>query len=181
MNQSKACCRCKQIKNIVAFHKDKKNPDGLSYECKLCKRSRINKAAALKREENNARAALYRKHNKEAIAQRKSERQRLNPEYYVGDFHNRRFRRVGQPVYKVTANDIKHVLAKPCFYCGASETKRTLDHLIPITRGGHHSVGNLVAACRSCNASKNTKFVMEFRMYRKKRELAASGSSHPAS
>jgi 5-methylcytosine-specific restriction endonuclease McrA len=30
----------------------------------------------------------------------------------------------------------------------------TLDHVIPLTRGGAHTASNLRVACRSCNSSK---------------------------
>jgi hypothetical protein len=36
----------------------------------------------------------------------------------------------------------------PCAYCGGPGG--TVDHVIPLARGGHHAEGNLVPACRSC-------------------------------
>jgi hypothetical protein len=33
-----------------------------------------------------------------------------------------------------------------------------IDHIVPISLGGPHSVDNLQCACRSCNASKNAKW-----------------------
>lgn len=47
-----------------------------------------------------------------------------------------------------------------CGYCGAgpsSEGERgglTIDHIVPQSRGGKNTWGNLVAACKSCNAAK---------------------------
>lgn len=49
-----------------------------------------------------------------------------------------------------------------CFYCGV-QGALTMDHLIPISRGGRHSIGNIVPACLSCNSSKNARLVIEFR------------------
>lgn len=40
-----------------------------------------------------------------------------------------------------------------CRYCG-SETELTLDHVIPICRGGLSSNDNLVTCCRPCNRRK---------------------------
>lgn len=40
-----------------------------------------------------------------------------------------------------------------CFYC-ESPDNLTLDHVIPLARGGQHTRDNLVAACWSCNCSK---------------------------
>jgi len=42
-----------------------------------------------------------------------------------------------------------------CAYCQESAT--TLDHVVPISKGGAHSKANLVPACKSCNSSKHDK------------------------
>lgn len=52
-----------------------------------------------------------------------------------------------------------------CVYCGNPGT--TMDHVIPISRGGAHSIGNLVPACASCNSSKRHRTVMEWRLSRR--------------
>lgn len=45
-----------------------------------------------------------------------------------------------------------------CQYCGADpsdgDTKLVLDHIIPWSKGGFDTAGNLVTACRRCNGSK---------------------------
>ena len=43
-----------------------------------------------------------------------------------------------------------------CFYCGVYVPRdaRTLDHRIPIARGGQHTLDNMVLACVSCNSAK---------------------------
>lgn len=48
-----------------------------------------------------------------------------------------------------------------CFYCGGSAD--TIDHVIPLSRGGQDPIDNLVPACRSCNSSKGQKLVAEWR------------------
>ena len=63
-----------------------------------------------------------------------------------------------------------------CFYCSVelqyipkdtddknrSRSWATLDHKIPISKGGEHTLKNCVIACRSCNFSKGTKTDTEF-------------------
>lgn len=44
-----------------------------------------------------------------------------------------------------------------CVYCGATHVPLQLDHVIPRSRGGADTPDNLVASCRSCNASKGAK------------------------
>jgi hypothetical protein len=46
-----------------------------------------------------------------------------------------------------------------CVYCGETfpEQELTLDHVEPRMRGGDRSEGNLVTACRACNARKGSQ------------------------
>lgn len=43
-----------------------------------------------------------------------------------------------------------------CSYCGDDDGPFELDHRIPWSQGGPHSVENLAVACRCCNRSKGT-------------------------
>lgn len=54
------------------------------------------------------------------------------------------------------------VLHDPCAYCGTTERKITLDHVVPLSRGGEHGPANLVGVCEYCNKSKSTKTILEF-------------------
>lgn len=49
-----------------------------------------------------------------------------------------------------------------CAYCGLRRVL-TMDHVVPLSRGGRHSIGNVVAACGSCNSSKNSRLLVEWR------------------
>lgn len=46
-----------------------------------------------------------------------------------------------------------------CAYCTA--TARTVDHVVPRSRGGRHAWDNVVAACRRCNAVKGDRMLDE--------------------
>jgi 5-methylcytosine-specific restriction endonuclease McrA len=48
-----------------------------------------------------------------------------------------------------------------CFYCN-EEKKLTIDHKIPLSRGGSNWPENIVLACLTCNCSKNDKTFEEF-------------------
>ena len=51
-----------------------------------------------------------------------------------------------------------------CQYCGARDDL-TFDHLVPRSRGGHTTWGNVVAACSPCNLRKGNKTMAEASMY----------------
>jgi len=43
-----------------------------------------------------------------------------------------------------------------CHYCGGKfpPSELTMDHIVPLSRGGHSTKGNIVPCCKSCNNSK---------------------------
>ena len=51
-----------------------------------------------------------------------------------------------------------------CVYCGTALgfEHTTLDHVTPLSRGGDHDPGNLVAACQACNQLKGSLLPFEF-------------------
>jgi 5-methylcytosine-specific restriction endonuclease McrA len=49
-----------------------------------------------------------------------------------------------------------------CAYCGRKMERPTMDHVIPLSRGGAHSKDNIVPACRHCNSSKRSRTPQEW-------------------
>ena len=49
-----------------------------------------------------------------------------------------------------------------CAYCGTPVQEPTMDHVVPLIKGGDHSVGNIVPACGRCNRRKHDRDVLEF-------------------
>ena len=43
-----------------------------------------------------------------------------------------------------------------CHYCGGKfpPSELTMDHIVPLSRGGHSTKGNIVPCCKACNNSK---------------------------
>lgn len=55
-----------------------------------------------------------------------------------------------------------------CFYCGCSIWERyTIDHVIPLSKGGSNKVKNIVLACESCNHEKGDRLLDSSIMVRK--------------
>jgi len=54
-----------------------------------------------------------------------------------------------------------------CHYCGKKFPAKelTMDHLIPLARGGTSSKGNIVAACKECNTKKKILLPLEWEEY----------------
>jgi 5-methylcytosine-specific restriction endonuclease McrA len=54
-----------------------------------------------------------------------------------------------------------------CYYCDqiVSHQELTMDHRIPLSRGGRSTKDNLVPCCKSCNTKKKTMLPMEWDEY----------------
>jgi 5-methylcytosine-specific restriction enzyme A len=59
------------------------------------------------------------------------------------------------------------IAAGICHYCGNRVPPRelTLDHIVPIARGGRSTRGNCVPACKECNNQKQHLLPMEWEAY----------------
>lgn len=53
--------------------------------------------------------------------------------------------------------DVLDAYQHRCAYCGRKSAHLTVDHVIPVSRGGKHTKNNVVPACKSCNCSKQAK------------------------
>ena len=56
-----------------------------------------------------------------------------------------------------------------CYYCGQSTPPRelTMDHIVPISRGGKSIKGNVIPCCKKCNNNKKHLLPMEWEQYLK--------------
>jgi 5-methylcytosine-specific restriction endonuclease McrA len=57
-----------------------------------------------------------------------------------------------------------------CHFCGRKIPPKelTMEHIVPIIRGGKSTKGNLVPACKECNSKKKYLLPMEWEEYLKK-------------
>jgi 5-methylcytosine-specific restriction endonuclease McrA len=57
-----------------------------------------------------------------------------------------------------------------CHYCGRKVPVRelTMDHIVPIIRGGRSTRGNVVPACKDCNNKKKYMLPLEWEEYLEK-------------
>ena len=183
----KICRYCNKELPINKFGNDKRSKDGKKNKCSSCHNEYMKAYYWQHREVLAARVLVYHYKNRE-IANKKRKLNRLknlekqmqhsrqwqkdNPELANAIKTNWRMknrvklkaiadkRNIIVKNGNVPSSFIKMLKTQPCNYCGIYvENQMQIDHVIPIAKGGQHSVENLVSACKSCNLSKSDKML----------------------
>ena len=192
---TRTCYECRERLPLDRFPKDKRSPRGHRRNCKRCHnaaetaRYQADPEAARERmrryrEEDPARAravdnARYERNKDERIARA------------IESSHRRRARQQGGKFERgLTVPALRKRDGDRCFYCsvemvfgvfGKSErpdAMATLEHRLPISRGGGHTADNVVLACWRCNISKGAKTEAEWEA-KQGRPHKARFASHP--
>ena len=161
----KVCSTCNQAQPDKEYSVCSKVKSGLAARCKTCEKARHKKDyqnskdynikwARKHRSENyEQRLEIERKSrfkNKEKLRPSKNARQRIRNRVIQGG------------TYLILDKELRKIYNSPCFNCGSMKDQ-SLDHIIPISRGGSHSVGNIMTLCLPCNISKKAKLLSEWR------------------
>jgi 5-methylcytosine-specific restriction endonuclease McrA len=185
---TKNCKKCNQVKPVDCFSKRSQMKDGLEHVCKACVANKTKQVDPEKKAEKNKR---YREANRDKAKadskkwrienpKKETERKRKyylanadklkeqhyqwklsNPAKTANYAHARRARQLNNGFFLVTVKELNKLYASSCIYCGSNDSIQ-MDHVIPISRGGRHSIGNLVPACSRCNQSKGSKYLAEW-------------------
>lgn len=161
----KRCCSAeckKQLKRQYDRERYSKNSDEV-----------IARACAYQRENREWKQHYDREYRKTRDLKKHAawnrKRSKENPDYGRMQSQKRYAKKKGNGSFLVTLRDLERLAARHeglCAYCRGQFTdtnRREWDHVIPISRGGSHSIGNLVPACKSCNRAKSFKTLVEWR------------------
>ncbi len=178
---AKYCVRCFEIKRLSHFYKSAKAKDGHKPYCKECGKAYSLQWIRENQEENQRKAALWYEANKlqalagaKAYAAKHPERtrsakrkySRTHPEVGRSAVHRRRARIRGAITEKFLDEEIYERDNWICQLCGeaidskaekSSSRKKSLDHIVPISKGGSHTRDNVQAAHLDCNIRKGNK------------------------
>lgn len=146
----KLCMHCGVMNPLGEFSPSSRGRGGVSAYCRGCF------AEVYKQSRDVARGATA------AYRERHQERHRANHRVRMFEYRTRK---------KVTSDGsvtdglLKELYGtEECHYCAETIPRdlRTLDHRVPLARGGGHTKDNLVMACWTCNCSKRDMTEAEF-------------------
>lgn len=162
--RDKRCLYCKERKLAFEFCKLRSENDGLHFWCRSC--------TAVKRKARRAKERIeqreyYRKSLRRRldIAKRSKKWRLKNPEKFRGyGRKHEQAKRAGGPF---PFKEWKQLLSKyPCCpACGevwGGTIRPTIDHVLPVSKGGTNSVDNLQPLCRSCNCRKHARIIKRY-------------------
>lgn len=120
------------------------------------------------RSRNRDQVAIYNRQWHEAHRGERADygrsRRQADPAYFRLSNARRRALKRAATVQPFTAADLTAYYEArgldACVYCGGPHEHD--DHVIPLARGGHHAIWNLVPACAACNCSKGAKDVLDW-------------------
>jgi 5-methylcytosine-specific restriction endonuclease McrA len=177
---TKKCTKCGEVKSADSFHKRKDSKDKLAYECRACsqKRSsnwyiknsdymkqRMREIRQINPEIDRQRSRQWAAKNREIARQRAIKWAFDNPDRRKLQHHKRRALKRSNGVYLILNKELQKLKNASCVGCGSTKNL-TIDHIIPLNRGGRHSVGNLQSLCGRCNSSKQDALMVEWRLRR---------------
>lgn len=157
----KTCTKCQHTKSLSEFYRNgtRSNPDRRRSTCRLCHQP-ITKAWG---ESNRDRVVISER-------ARYMDKVASDPLYFRLKRGVARAKADGASVESFSSADLlAHwdsvgIDATRCHYTGEPlGDDWELDHMTPLSRGGSHSVGNLVPCSRATNRSKGNRTVDEYR------------------
>lgn len=177
----KACTQCGVEKELGEFRVHR-GLHGRSSWCRECERQYTRDWTEDNRDEHNERrreAWAKKEHTEEerAAAAERARKWYADPENKDRNLQNfytwvrdnrdarnammqkRRARKLGVDA-TLTSQEWEEILTsyhRSCAYCQTDSETMTMDHVVPLSKGGAHTKENVVPACRSCNSKKGAR------------------------
>ncbi len=151
----RTCRDCGEHKPLSEFHRDRGRSDGFYPYCKTCVRAYNQANIDAKRQRNQ----VWQQTNHEKVVRYSVAWQQRNPTKAKARHHRYKARLYGSGG-SFTADEWRALcdwFGNQCLVCGKS--KVSIDHVVPVAKGGRNTIENLQPLCLSCNASKGDQTI----------------------
>lgn len=160
----KACTRCEEVKAVDLFHTDPRRVDGRYSWCKACFSAHVVSMRTPETEAERRRRAYANPETREKLLAKHRAWSKVNPEKNREYANRRRATIVAATVEQVDYAGIIERDGMLCHLCKAEIPgleELHFDHVVPIARGGEHSMANIKPAHATCNLRKHDKLISE--------------------
>lgn len=181
------CAGCSERLPLDRFDRDSRSPEGRRTRCKACRSKQMAAYYAATAEAKRAKVRAHRRENgdrvRESDARRYERNRAARIELATDAVHRRRARMSEAPADAgVTRSALRRIHGDMCCYCTTEmtfESQRrgtyvptlaTIEHVVPVSKGGAHTFANCRLACWSCNIRRGNRDLAT--------EEGAAGSDH---
>ena len=177
---------CKECKRALdkAYREENKEKLAKQFKDKYYKDLEVTRALAREKYKNASdeakvkRKLTKKEYNKNLPEHVKERKKNYDKEYFSSEtgklviansVHKRRAQKLSSCDNTITSQSLEELKKSQeylCKYCGCAldfSAKGTvhLDHVIPLSKGGAHSISNVVWSCSSCNLRKSNTIINE--------------------
>jgi 5-methylcytosine-specific restriction endonuclease McrA len=158
----KCCCKEKDHVRYMAVRQQSIAAATLWYQAHMGQKKETDRTLYLENAEGKkADARLWYATNWERGRKQRNQYAKAHPEMDRCHTENRRALKIasGGTITAEEWQELVGAFGRKCLCCGATDKKLTMDHVIPLARGGVHSIANVQPLCLSCNSRKNVREV----------------------
>lgn len=135
-------------------------------ECKICKNNTRREWRSMNRDKHRISSKEWANKNKEKVAI-KNKLWKLNNKETVNLYkkayrHNRRDKLSSVKLNYKEWKVLLDLFAGLCPYCSTWGHELTVDHVVPVSKGGTNDINNLIPCCFKCNTLKGAKLLDEW-------------------
>lgn len=179
---TRTCSKCGIRKPLNDYYSDKLATLGKRSYCKECQKAGVTANYSKDPEKKKSYQRRHRKLNLARVREADTQRYERDKDKRISlvenQLHKRRARRNQAPFEEgITRIALRKRDGDYCSYCSVELNfvraknreftghDATIEHRLPLSRGGSHVWDNVVLACRNCNLSKGSKTEEEFVAY----------------
>lgn len=157
--------KCKPCHKAYTLAWQKANPDKVRKYMKTANKNSWQKQKQDK--DYLLKKQLYRQETREKRIERAKVWNKNNKLKYYNNIRVSKIKRKAEltgKTFVILERELKALYASSCAFCGSIDGI-TMDHIIPVSRGGNHSIGNIQPLCKKCNSRKKARLVSEYKYY----------------
>lgn len=141
---------CETVKDVGSFEKRRNVVGSICKKCKNAKQNARYHADEAFKLSMNESAKIYT-----------NNRYAIDANYRLSERIRKQHRRAAGTLTPAEWLGIVALFNCECAYCG-SHSRLTMDHVVPVSRGGKTTLDNIIPACSSCNSSKQARDIIEW-------------------